>query len=317
MKISFNKKIFKQYLIWIIVVMIVVVGYFAFYVARNLSLINQGTQSNQIKLDLTKNINILLLGTDARTPDEGSRSDTIILANLDVKNKKVNLLSIPRDTGVEIPGHSFDKINAAFNKDYFKDGGVELSIKTVENMLGLPDNSIQFYAIVNFQGFEKVIDALGGVTIDVKERMRYYSGSGDVKIDLQPGVQHLDGEKALEYARFRYDAYGDFTVDSEGVMYGRITRQQELLKAILDQTKDIRTLWRLPQVAKAIGEALNTNITPSQITKIGLLFKNVSSSDVNIISFPGVPDYINAISYVIPDLDRLKEIGTEYFLISK
>lgn len=307
------RKILKQVFIWLLVVLLAVVGYFIYYIAKNISFINKGTQANQVNLDLTKNVNILLLGTDARTADEGARSDTIILVNIDPKDKKINVLSIPRDTRVDIPGHGYDKINSAFNKDYFDDGGADLAVKTVESLLGLPEDGIPFYAVVNFAGFEKVIDAIGGVTIDVKERMYYYSWTGDVKIDLQPGVQHLDGEKALEYARFRYDAYGDFTVDSEGNVHGRIERQQELLKAIVDQTKDIRNLWRFPQVAKAIGEAVNTNLTPSQITKLGLLLKDVGSSDVQVISFPGVPDLIDEISFVVPDYDRLKEIGSEYF----
>ncbi len=315
MKLKFNKKLLKQILVWLLVIVLVVVGYFAFYVARNISDINEGSQGNIVKLDLTKDINILLVGTDARTQDEGSRSDTLILANLDVSNKKINLLSIPRDTGVDIPGHWFDKINAAFNKDYFEDGGILLTIKTVENLLGIPEGSIQFYAIVNFEGFAKVIDAIGGVTIDVKERMYYRSWTGDVKIDLKPGVQHLDGEKALEYARFRYDEYGDYLVDTEGVIHGRIARQQELLKAILDQTKDLRTLWRLPEISRAISSALNTNLTPAQITKIGLHFRDISSEDVNVIAFPGVPGYINEISYILPDLDKVKEIGQEFFII--
>jgi LCP family protein required for cell wall assembly len=307
------RNIFKQVIIWLLVVLLAVVGYFIYYIAKNISFINKGTQASQVNLDLTKNVNILLLGTDARTADEGARSDTIILVNIDPKNKKINVLSIPRDTRVDIPGHGYDKINSAFNKDYFDDGGADLTIKTVESLLGLPENGIPFYAVVNFEGFEKVIDAIGGVTIDVKERMYYYSWTGDVKIDLQPGVQHLDGEKALEYARFRFDAYGDFTVDSEGNVHGRIERQQELLKAIVDQTKDLRNLWRFPQVAKAVGEAVNTNLTPSQITKLGLLLKDVGSSDVQVISFPGVPDLIDEISFVMPNYDKLKEIGSEYF----
>lgn len=304
-----KRKILKQVIIGIIVILAIVLAYFIFYVARNFSLINKGTEKNQITLDLTKKINILLLGTDARTVDEGARSDVIILVNLNPTTKKATLISIPRDTYVEVPGHGYDKINATFNKDYFEDGGVELTIKTIENLLGLPEKTIELYAVVDFEGFKKVIDALGGVTIDVKERMYYHSWTGDVKIDLQPGVQHLDGEKALQYARFRYDEYGDYYVDEEGNIHGRVSRQEELLKAIIDQTKDIRNLWRLPQVAKAIGEAINTNITPSQITKLGLLFKNISSSDLTVIPFPGKADYINEISYIVPDFEKLKEIG--------
>jgi LCP family protein required for cell wall assembly len=308
------KKIFKQVIIWVLVVVIVVTGYFIFVVAKNLSFINQGT-GEQIPLNLSKNTNILILGTDQRTEDEPSRSDTIILVNIDPKTKEINLISIPRDARVDIPGHGYDKINSAFNSAYFEDGGVELSTKTVENLLGLKEESIPYYVVVNFQGFEKVIDALGGVTINVRERMVYYSRAGDVKIDLKPGIQHLNGEQALEYARFRYDAYGDFTLDEEGNVHGRIERQQELIKAVIDQTKDIRTLWKFPAIAKAVGEAVNTNLTPSQITKLALLLKDLSSQDIKTINCPGKPEYIDSISYIIPDYEKLKEIGAQYFSI--
>lgn len=310
------KKKLKQIIIWILVVIIVVVGYFVFMVAKNLSFINQGV-NEKVPLDLSQNINILILGTDQRTKDEPSRSDVMMLINIDPETKKINLMSFPRDSRVDIPGHGYDKINSAFNSAYFDDGGVELSTKTVESMLGLKEGNIPYYSVVNFTGFEKVIDALGGVTIDVKEKMVYYSQAGDVKINLKPGVQHLNGEEALEYARFRYDAYGDFAVDEQGAIHGRVERQEELIKAIIDQTKDIRTIWKFPTIAKTIGDAIKTNLTPSQITKLILLLKDDTSKDLNIVNFPGRPDYIDEISYVVPDYAKLKQIGSEYFTVDK
>ncbi|MGB9695505.1 MAG: LCP family protein [Caldisericaceae bacterium] len=309
------KKFVKQALIWLLVIVVAVVGYFVITVSKNLSMINSNSKE-VVPLELTKNVNILLLGTDQRTPNEGARTDTIILVNINPKTKKINLMSIPRDSRVDIPGHGYDKINSAYNSDYFSDGGVNLSVKTVESILGLPDGSIPFYAVVNFQGFEKVIDALGGVTIDVKEPMHYHSSTGDVKIDLSPGVQHLDGQKALEYARFRYDVYGDFAVDSNGNVLGRVQRQEDLIKALVDQTKDVRTIWKFPAVSQAIGEAAKTNLTPGQITKLALLLKDATDKDINIVNFPGKPDYVEGISYVVPDFDKLKEIGTKYFGLS-
>lgn len=310
------KKNLKQIIIWVLVVIIVVVGYFVFMVAKNLSFINQGV-NEKVPLDLSQNINILILGTDQRTKDEPSRSDVMMLINIDPETKKINLMSFPRDSRVDIPGHGYDKINSAFNSAYFDDGGVELSTKTVESMLGLKEGNIPYYSVVNFTGFEKVIDALGGVTIDVKEKMVYYSQAGDVKINLKPGVQHLNGEEALEYARFRYDAYGDFAVDEQGTIHGRVERQEELIKAIIDQTKDIRTIWKFPTIAKTIGDAIETNLTPSQITKLILLLKDDTSKDLNIVNFPGRPDYIDEISYVVPDYAKLKQIGSEYFTVDK
>ena len=314
-------KLLKQILVWLLIIFIVVVSYYVFTTAKNFSAINNnqgkgtGSQSfNTVPLDFTKTINILILGSDQRSWDASGRSDVIILLNINPKTKQINLLSIPRDSRVLIPGHGYNKINAAYNSLFYPDGGIKLSIKTVENLLGLPDGSIPYFAVFNFKGFKEVIDALGGVTIDVSEPMHYHSKLGDVNIDLEPGVQHLDGEKALEYARFRYDQYGDFTRTEDGKVHGRIARQQKLIEALINQTKSLRTIWKLPQISKAIADALYTNLTPSQITKLALLLKDDTAKNLNIIPFPGTDRYIDGISYVVPDYEKLKEIGKEYFM---
>ncbi len=313
------KNFLKQIIIWIVVIIIAVIGIYVLNTARSISKVNNkpGNTITEVPLVFTRNINILILGTDQRSWDKSGRSDTIILVNINPKNKKVNLLSIPRDARVFIPGHSYDKINAAYNSVYFSDGGPELSAKTVENLLGLEKGDIPYFFVVNFNGFKKVIDALGGVDINVDEPMHYHSKLGDVKIDLNPGMQHLNGEKALEYARFRYDRYGDFLRTEDGVIHGRVERQQKLIKAVVNQSKNWNTIWKLPSIAKAVGDAVYTNLTTSQMTKIALLLRNDTDKDVNIIPFPGTDGYINKISYVIPDYDKLKEIGSEYFNVQK
>jgi LCP family protein required for cell wall assembly len=315
-------KILKTITVFVVIAAILVIGFYVFITAKNFGGINNdgtvnnggNTVSNNVPLDFTKTINILILGSDQRTWDESGRSDVIILVNINPKTKKINLISIPRDSRVEIPGHGFNKVNAAYNSLFYNDGGIKLSIKTIENLLGLPDGSISYFVVFNFDGFKKVIDALGGVTIDVTEPMHYHSKLGDVNIDLEPGVQHLDGEKALEYARFRYDQYGDFTRTPDGKIHGRVARQEKLIEALINQTKSLRTIWRLPQISNAISKAIYTNITPSQFTKLALLLKNDTAKDLNIVPFPGTDRYIDGISYVVPDYDKLKEMGKEYFM---
>ncbi len=318
-------KLLKQILIWVVIISITVIGFYVFSTAKNFSGVNKGpTNSNNngsssnvqtAPLDLTKTINVLIMGTDQRSWDASGRSDVMVLLNINPSTKKINLLSIPRDSRVEIPGHGYNKINAAYNSLFYNDGGANLSIKTVENLLGLQDGDIQYFVVFNFNGFKKVVDALGGVTIDVTEPMHYHSKLGDVNIDLNPGVQHLDGEKALEYARFRYDQYGDFTATEDGKIHGRVARQEKLIEALFNQTKSLRTVWKLPSVAKAVADALYTNLTPSQITKLALILKNDTANDLNIVAFPGRDDYIDNISYVVPDYDKLKDIGSLYFSI--
>ncbi len=310
------KKLVKMAGMWLIVICVVVAGVYIITTVQNIGNIhnNPGGTDVEIPMDLTKNINILILGTDQRDMEEAARTDVIMVVNINAKTKKVSLFSIPRDTRVFIPGHGYDKINSAYNFLYIKDGGPELTIKVVENLLGLNEGDIPYFAVVNFEGFKKVIDALGGVDIYVEEPMYYHSKRGDVIIDIEPGLQHFDGEKALEYARFRSDQYGDFRESEDGSLHGRLIRQQELVQALIEQSKSWNTIWRLPTIAEAVGDAVYTNMTTSQITKIALTMKNISIDDLNIIPFTGgIDEFIEERWYIVPDYDKLKEIGNKYF----
>jgi len=251
--------------------------------------------------DLTKPVNILLLGADSRTKDDPGRTDTIILVHLDPTTKHVRLLSLPRDTRVAIPGHGENKLNQA-SGGYYRDGGTALLVKTIETSL-LPGVHIDYTVKTDFAGFARVIDALGGVTIDVEERM-YYKGV-DVLIDLKPGVQHLNGEQALEYARFRMDAIGDFGTWG-GEDHGRVARQKKLLTALLDQTKDLRTLMRLPAIIRAVRAAVTTTMSFDMMARIAMTYKDTAAGDVEVVPFAGVPQYVDGISYVIPNMTRMR-----------
>jgi len=158
--------------------------------------------------------------------------------------------------------------NATSNPDYYSDGEWSLLEKSIESII--PGITINYYVKTDFAGFEKVIDALGGVTINVEKRM-YYKSS-DTLIDLKPGVQHMDGKTALDYARFRHDAVGDFG-SWDGQEYGRAARQKELLKAIVAQTVSIRNVWRLPPVVQAVEKAVVTDLLPNDMLRIALTFK--------------------------------------------
>ncbi|MHB8070437.1 MAG: LCP family protein [Candidatus Cryosericum sp.] len=244
---------------------------------------------------LDSQINILILGCDARTKEDPGRSDSIMLAGLNPAAGTMAVMSIPRDTRVTIPGHGIGKINATTNKDVYSDGGIPLLEKTIEKLI--PGIHVDYYVRTNFAGFAKVIDALGGVTIDVEERM-YYKAV-DTLIDLKPGVQHLDGAKALEYARFRADGVGDFGAWG-GEEHGRVARQKKLLKAVIDQTKDLRNAWRLPKVIDVVQEAVVTDLPAGDMLRIGLAFKDATDQDVMAVVFPGIPKWEGGTSYVIP-----------------
>ncbi len=251
--------------------------------------------------DLDKPLNILLLGADSREKNDPGRADTIILVRLDPATKHVRLLSLPRDTRVTIPGHGINKLNQA-SSGYYRGGGTALLVDTIKTDL-LPGLRIDYTVETDFAGFAAIIDALGGVTIDVEERMLYKGV--DVAIDLQPGIQHLDGEEALEYARFRMDAVGDFGTWS-GKDHGRVARQKKLLAAIIDQTKEVRTLMRLPAIIRSVQAAVTTDMSFSVMARIAMTYKDVAQADVESVPFPGLPQYVDGISYVVPNTDALR-----------
>lgn len=251
---------------------------------------------------LDKHINVLVLGCDARTKDDPGRSDSIMLVGLDPVTKKITMMSIPRDTRVSIPGHGIGKINATTNKDVYADGGISLLEETIQGLV--PGIRVDYYVRTNFTGFASVIDALGGVTLDVEERMVYRAT--DTVIDLKPGLQHLDGDKALQYARFRADGVGDFG-SWGGEEHGRVARQKKLLKAVIAQTTSIRNAWRLPKVIGVVQEAVVTDMSSTDMLRLGMTFKDATDKDVTTVVFPGIPKYVDGTSYVVPYTGPMKD----------
>ena len=301
---SRSTKIRKTLLIAVVSILTIVVcfaGYSVISLYSSLRSINPNAGATTSALNLRERVNILVVGVDSRAQNDPGRSDSIMLIGLDPASRTMSVMSIPRDSHVNIPGHGYDKINAATNPDYFSDGGIDLLEKTVEAMI--PGIKINYYTKANFAGFEQVIDALGGVTINVEKAM-YYKAV-DTLINLKPGVQHMDGKTALEYARFRHDAVGDFS-SSNGEEYGRVVRQKALLKAIVAQTTSLRNVWKLPPVIRAVENAVVTDLLPNDMLRIALAFKNTSDKEVTTIPFPGVPGIIGGTSYIIPDLDALR-----------
>lgn len=190
-------------------------------------------------------LGLLLLGADARPGDPG-RSDTMILAGVDLGQGQVRVLSIPRDTWAYIPGHGWDKINAAYAY-----GGVALAKRTVEQLIGFP---IDHYVVISMSGFKGIVDALGGVTIDVEEDMNYDDpyDTPPLHIHLKKGLQHLDGTQALGYVRYRHDAQGDF---------GRMRRQQKFLVALMRQALLPQNWSRIPDLIRAFRGAVQTDVS--------------------------------------------------------
>lgn len=235
-------------------------------------------------------INILVLGVDERADDVG-RSDTSFVVTLDTEAKKITVLSIPRDSRVKIAEHGWDKFNHAFAF-----GGLPLSKSTAENLLGV---SIHYTVTIDFKGFMRMIDALGGITIDVEKRMRYsdpYDDDGGLVIDLYPGVQRLSGKEAIKYVRYR---------DEEGDI-GRVARQQKFLKALLKELASPQTVVRLPELAKEFYGAVKTDMPLSKILKLLPAVQEAASSGLATATVPGAPLWIKEVSYWQPNIAELR-----------
>ncbi|WP_302370227.1 LCP family protein [Acidaminococcus massiliensis] len=237
--------------------------------------------------------NIMVLGVDRRSGDTG-RSDTLFVTMLDTSRNQAALLSVPRDTLVSIPGHGWDKVNHAYAY-----GGHDLSRKTLENFLGIQINN---YVLVDFQGFIKLVDAIGGVDIDVEKPMQYadpYDGENGLVINLQPGRQHMDGTTAIQYVRYR---------DEEGDI-GRVDRQQKFMKAVFAKLRSTSLLTRAPEIARTLYQSIETDLSVTDLASLLVTFaKNVSgTSQLETAMVQGSPAYLDDISYWIPNMMALRQ----------
>lgn len=190
---------------------------------------------------------VLLLGIDARPSQTTGRTDTIVVATVNPRARRITFLSVPRDTRIDMAGHGVQKINAA---NEF--GGPVLAVHEVNRLLG---SAIHYYVLTNFGGFKEIVDTLGGVTIDVPEPM-HYRGGKNTYINLSAGLQHLDGTQALEFVRYREFRLGDIQ---------RTLDQQALLKAILKQALRPSTIPRLPSLIPQFRSAVHTNMSNAQL----------------------------------------------------
>ncbi len=230
-----------------------------------------------------KPANILLIGSDTR-PSEGDpgRSDSLILVRMDPKHDFISMLSFPRDLYVPIPGMGENKINAAYSQG---------PAKTIETVRDLTGEDVNGYVIVDFTGFAKLVDAVGGVYLDIDRR--YYNknvgtaATNYADIDLQPGYQKLNGADALSYVRYRH-------TDSD---YDRIARQQQFLSELKRQTKQLGNLTNITSFRKIYGDNIETSITnvPRFLSLLELAL-TVPKDRIARVAIQGRSDMINGAS---------------------
>ena len=226
--------------------------------------------------------NILLVGTDGRSSnDKGTRSDSMMILTVDTKNKSLKLTSLARDTYVDIPGHGMEKLTHAYAY-----GGINLLVQTIENNFKL---DIQDYAIVDFFSFMDIVDAVGGLTIDVKSselnQLRKYTkecyylntnkNKGDLKFINSAGYQKLNGYQTLAYARIRYN-------DSA---MARDERQRQIMQALANSFKSL-PVSKYSDLVDTILPYVKTNMSPMNIIKLATKALSIGNFNIKQLEFP-------------------------------
>jgi LCP family protein required for cell wall assembly len=249
--------------------------------------------------------NILLLGVDASEfPDDlwtGTRTDTIILVNIDPRTKSVNALSIPRDSKVYLPDHNgIQKINAAHAI-----GGVDMTIRTVENTLGV---RIDKYIMVHDDAVKNIVKALGGVDVYVEKNMHYNDYAGHLHINLTKGYHHLSPDDAVGYLRFRHDPMGDI---------GRTQRQQWFLRGVLNELKKPETITKIPDIIDVGRKYIKTNMSLYELSQLAAVAKHIDMDKIEVAMLPGAPNKSGVVSYWILDPEKTQEVVNRLIIRKK
>lgn len=259
-----------------------------------------------IPYTLSRPVNIVVMGidrvegTDPGSPDSFSgRSDTLLVVRFNPETNQVNILSIPRDTRVEIPEYGSTKINHA---NWF--GGPKL----VQSVLTHNFNNLELdrYLRIDTGIFREVIDAIGGIEVNVPQAMKYDDNTQGLHIDLQPGLQVLNGDQAEQFARFRHDEYGDI---------GRVQRQQILLKALRQKLNSPTLITKVPQLLNLIERYVDTNLSREELFALVGFTLHLNSEQMSLVMLPGRASYPGefAASYWLPDLEAQNQILVEQF----
>lgn len=226
-------------------------------------------------------ITLLFLGKDvdldrkARVVKTNARTDTILVAHLDFVGRTANILSIPRDTLVRIPGYrGKHKINAAHAY-----GGPELTAETIEDFLSIHADD---YIVVDYKSFERAIDLIGGLQINVAKQMDYDDNWGGLHIHLEPGNQQLSGEQALGFVRFRKSNDGHGDTDQE-----RIARQHQFLMATKDKVVSASIFFKLPDIIETVRSGVNSSMTDAQMMAVTKFIKSLPRESIRTAILPG------------------------------
>jgi LCP family protein required for cell wall assembly len=243
-----------------------------------------------------KAVNILVLGVDDGQGGLG-RSDTMLLARVDTTTRQVTALSIPRDTRVALGEHRWGKINAVHAR-----GGAALAARVVAGLTGVP---VDYTLETDFAGFRRLVDVVGGIDLNVEQAMDYEDHWAGLQIHLRPGMQHLDGERAIEYVRYRKSSRHE---GGDGSDLSRIGRQRKFLEALALRAMSGANLVRLPQLVREGQRGLQTDLGAGDLLYLGGLAKEIGARRLNVVTVPGKTAMIGGQSYWLPERRRLAAV---------
>jgi LCP family protein required for cell wall assembly len=262
-------------------------------------LIFRGAVQQQVALRSAKTafggtkLNVLILGYQ----EDEATTDTIMLVHLDVGRRTATLVSIPRDTWVDIPRHGFMKINAAYAF-----GGPRATARAVQALLGGP--SIDAIVAAQPEGAAAIVDVLGGLDVNVDENMDYDDNYGGLHIHFLKGQQHLNGAQVSEFVRFRHDATSDF---------GRVARQQEVVKLLLAQVSQPQNWAKLPRIMRLARKQIVTTMSDRQLISLLTIYRNVPDDNVRSFTLPSKAGWAGDASVVFADQRWARLIGSVLF----
>ncbi|MGB9672738.1 MAG: LCP family protein [Anaerolineales bacterium] len=265
--------------------------------------------------DGASRVTLLIMGLDYRDWAAGEgppRTDTMILLTIDPLSKTAGMVNIPRDLWVPIPGFNYGKINTAYQLgEAYKlpGGGPQLAMKTVEKLMGVP---IDYYAQIDFNAFIKFIDEIGGIKLDIKEPIKVDLLGDNTQKKLKPGIQVLNGQIALAYARARYTENGDFD---------RARRQQDVVMAIRNQMLRFDNLPRMiakaPVLYQELSKGVRTNLSLDQVIRLAWFAKDIPEENIkraiigsDQVTFFKSPDGLDALK---PMPDQIRIIRDQLF----
>ncbi len=253
--------------------------------------------------DFAGRINVLILGIDvgangSTSPSPvGKRSDVMIVASIDPEMKEAGLLSVPRDTRAYIPGRigDYEKVGHAHAH-----GGPELAMQTVELLLGIP---VHHYIRVNFEAFEKGVDMIGGVDMEIPEAMDYEDPFQDLFIHIPEGPVHLDGKLALQFVRYREYVDGDI---------GRIKAQETFLKAVIKKAFSLSNILKMKDLVHELLPYVSTSLQTQDVLYLADTCRQMQAGSIKTGMVPGVAKDLTEgeswVSYWMPDADKTEGV---------